>query len=688
MAKAATDGTEQRLKHLCRLCRTLARTILFAFLSACACHLAYAAEAPATLDPVPAEVSSTHFRIAIPGASSSVMHAAAGYYTSSLETNGPVVVTITASDPHYWDAGVEVQPMRFGIRPTRQGASITFTVPGPSKLSIERPGDHFGDSEMLFLFANAPEVSPPNAGTPHLRYYGPGVHHQNIDARSGDRIYLAPGAVVLGALNLWQVHDVRVSGRGTIIYDGPQDPDHDQGWMHKRNWHLIVMDRAHDISIEGISGVVRSRTWMIQMRDSGQVEFANVKIIGGSPGNANQDGMDWLGGGDTVVRDSFFRAADDVFAMYGNWDGYEKQKLMQPGHPVAHILIEGSTLSTSISNIVRLGWPEKTFDSTDFQMRDSDVLHMGFGNCKVPFALFELWADPGGRGEHRDIRFENVRMEDWYSLTQIMQRSPSVRDVIFDGIWAMDGPGMTGSVVLGDVTGVNLHAINAPAPAPMLQMQDGATPANQQAAAATAAFDVPGGLIRPGAGVAFHANGPDEPGLNYTWSFGDGTTAQGHDVVHAFPDDKGTLLDGSGRYRVLLHASSGAAQSWASHPVVVAAQLEPALSEPTHDAADELVRVPLDGGYTVVLLSDGGEGLQIDDLPVVPGPTPRPLACGTPGHVVLPVRATAALAAGIHRVRIVPGAQSAHPTGAHRDLMWDGPAQPQLARDASIGESR
>ena len=33
----------------------------------------------------------------------------------------------------------------------------------------------------------------------------------------------------------------------------------------------------------------------------GRLVGGGVKVIGGSPGNANQDGMDFLGGGDTVV---------------------------------------------------------------------------------------------------------------------------------------------------------------------------------------------------------------------------------------------------------------------------------------------------------------------------------------------------------------------------------------------------
>jgi len=62
--------------------------------------------------------------------------------------------------------------------------------------------------------------------------------------------------------------------------------------MHKRNWHCIVMDQAHDISIEGITCVVRSRTWQIQMKDSRNITFDNIKVIGANAGNADADGMD------------------------------------------------------------------------------------------------------------------------------------------------------------------------------------------------------------------------------------------------------------------------------------------------------------------------------------------------------------------------------------------------------------
>jgi hypothetical protein len=646
-----------------------------------------------SIAPIPSAVSSSHFTVTVGGNRSPVMHAVSGYYLLNFEISEPTQITVTADDPHYWDAGVEVQPMRLGIRPHRDGASISFALAGPAKLSITRPGDYSSDAEMLFLFANEPDRSGIMPDTPGIRYFGPGVYRENIDAKSGDHIYLAAGAVIFGALNIWQVHDVHVSGLGTIIYDGPQAPDHDEGWMHKPNWHVIVMDHAENIEIEGITGIVRSRTWMVQMRDSRGITFRNVKIIGGSQGNANQDGMDWLGGGDTLVQDSFIRAADDIFAMYGNWDGYSQEALTTPGHEVSNITIENSVLSTSISNVVRIGWPRKIFDSQKFILRNSDVIHMGVGGCGVPFALLEIWADPGGKGQHSDIRFEDIRLDDWYSLVQLRQPNPGIRDVTFKDIWAMDEPGMVSSALKGDVAGVKFDGVNlgmgdvkANGDVP-LEIVDGAKEPDYQSSALDASFTYSSGLIRPGASVVFSAK--KQLGLRYHWLFGDGSAAEGQVVQHSFSDDKGTLLDGTGRFRVLLSVSDDAGHvSWSSQSVVVSTSVQPAehiqnLSpglapmDGHPNAYQGFLNVPSDGGYTVTLLTSTSASVMIDGVRAKSGKL-QPQVCGSPGFAVQAVRLSVALAGGLHKISIERGTEiqnAAYPNvGADRPILfWEGP---------------
>jgi hypothetical protein len=647
------------------------------------------------LPPLPAEVSSNRFIVRINGSATPVLHAAVGYYLLNFDCHGTTTISVTADDPHYWDAGVEIQPMRLGIRPVRAGAAITFKIPGPVKLSITRPGDYFADSEMLFLFANPPDTTGITVATPGVRYYAPGIHRESIDAHSGDTIYLAAGAVVFGSLNLWQVHDVRVLGRGTIIYDGPQNPNDDEGWMHKPDWHVIVMDNARNIDIEGITGIVRSRTWMIQMRDSHDIHFRNVKIVGGSPSNANQDGMDWLGGGYTLVEDSFFRAADDVFSMEGNWDGYDDIAITTPGHDVDNIVIKNSVLSTSISNIVRLGWPRKIFNSTNFALRNSDVIQAGIGACGVPFALFEVWADPGGEGTHTNYHFEDIRLDNLYSLVQLRQPNPSVSDVTFKDIWTMDGPAMVPSVLKGSIEGVTLDGVTqGVAGDSEVQVEAGAQPPTYRESALPAHFEYTRGLLHPSARITFQAAGTSAPNVHYHWIFGDGSQGDGPKVHHKYFDTQGTLLDGSGRFLVLLHVTDASGhQAWSSQSVVLARQVKPAASPApqTDDSAQgrvsvRQIRIPQDGGYTFTLLTSTGASLSIDNAPPSRSPKPRAQVCGSPGNAVQSTRVSAALIAGLHEIRVVRDndVENAASISGEPVLYWEGPGIPRQAIPGSV----
>ncbi|HEX3661089.1 MAG TPA: hypothetical protein VHU89_06635 [Acidobacteriaceae bacterium] len=647
--------------------------IRLAVLVAClGCSFATPAFAAVSIAPIPAEVRSDYFTVTINGHTSPVVDAVSSYYLLNFDLDGAATISIRAADPHFWDRGVEIQPMRYGIRPERHGAVITFRIPGPVKLSIARPGDHFSNATMLFLLGSPPDRSGITAATPNVRYYGPGVHREEIEARSGDRIYLAPGAVVFGSLSLWQVHDVRVQGRGLIVYDGPQEPASDQGWMQKIGWHCIVMSGAENVEIDGITCIVRSRTWQVQMRNSRHIGFYNVNIIGGDPGNANQDGMDWLGGGDTTVRNAFIRASDDDFALQGNWEGYSEEEMRVPGQDVTNITIEDSVVSTSISNTLRVAWPEKTFRSAHVAMRNLDVLHTGYGACVVPFAFFELWADPGGQGTHSDFRFSDIRLEDYYSLMQVRYPDPGVEGVVFSNVSALDGPPMEPSVLQGNVHGVALDGVringrlatkDADVP---VEVGDHAAQPAYGPGLTDASFSIGGGLVRPDQPVTFRVLLP-AAGWQYHWLFGDGTTGEGAVVRHAFPDAEGTLLDGSGRFRVLLHATRAPDDEvWAARSLVVARAPLPALALPMavqpglsvvqhpdrSTDEDGWLRVPADGGYTLTLLTSRRATLTFENRPPVRSPELRVQVCGSLGDAVQPVTLSAGLRAGLHRIHI------------------------------------
>jgi hypothetical protein len=653
---------------------------------------------------VPDEMRSYFFAITVNGQRVDVAHAAANFEFASFDVAGPAEITITAAERGFWDHGVDIQPWRLGLHAMRKGQTIRFRINGAAKLAISRPNDFLNRARMLFLFADAPPPPPPTG--PNVTVIPAGPHRQSLNPKSGDTIYLAPGAFIYGSLNLWNVENVKVLGRGTIVYDGAQDPGADEGWMQKPDWHCIDAYQSKNVEIDGVTCIVRSRTWSIQMKDSTGFKYDDLRVVGGNPGNANQDGMDWLGSGDTVVRNSFFRASDDDLAVQGNWDGYTQADMLRPGHDARNILVENSELSTSISNVVRAGWPQKIFNSSNFTLRNSDILHAGIGACGQTFALIGFWGAKGAEGSHEGYTFENLFLDNWYSLVQLDQEQPSLKKFEFRNIWALGQPPLALSTITGDVSGVVFDNVKygqarVESAAQMPLAVSGGAPQPQFVVkhAASADFSVRPATAAPQKSIEFIA----EPALNarYTWLFGDGTEARGRRVRHRYADALGTQLDGAngaGRYRVLLHVEDKAGhQDWAEQDVVVADRWEPAATsagailpglaysiypgewaelpdlsalKPTltgqspNLAADAggftryavawngFIDIPKDGGYSFFLLDADGARLVIDGMEVARTGPPFAQVCGSPGNAVRFAVGAQGLHSGKHAIHI------------------------------------
>jgi hypothetical protein len=387
-----------------------------------------------------------------------------------------------------------------------------------------------------------------------------------------------------------------------------------------------------------------------------------------------------------------------------------------------------------------VGWPEKTFRSAHVTLKDLDVIHSGFGGCVVPFGFAEMWSDAAGVESHTDYRFEDIRLEDFYSLAQMrMVNPPGIDGVVFRNIASMDGGAMVPSVMSGPVQGVEFNGVRV---AGKVAARDADVPVEVSGGAAEPEFEpeltdaswtYAPGLIRPREAVTFRVTAPAE-GWRYEWLFGDGTRAEGAVVRHAFPDAEGTLLDGSGRFRVLLHATRGRDEVWVSRGVVVAGRVEDAVgSDASGNSAlppcsnggnkggapgclfreippptlSQLRRqewgtqrgteyeggilVPADGGYTFTLLTSRKATLTLDDLPVVVSPELRMQVCGLLGDAVQAVRISAGLKAGYHAITIQlePGIEN-EPDGnlgaGGPMLLWEGPGMGAGARPMGKSE--
>jgi hypothetical protein len=109
-------------------------------------------------------------------------------------------------------------------------------------------------------------------------------------------------------------------------------------------------------------------------------------------------------------------------------------------------------------------------------------------------------------------------------------------------------------------------------------------------------------------------------------------------VHHPFPDTKGSFLDGSGVYRVLLRINEpDGTEMWGEQPVVVADHAlppHPGVADQANAAGTEserFIQVPADGGYTFTLLAEQPVTMRIDDQPPSACPKCVPRCAAQPG---------------------------------------------------------
>jgi hypothetical protein len=246
-----------------------------------------------------------------------------------LSAEGDVQLTIHA-------IGIEAKTAE--LLPERTGNTVTVAADGSVqvtlKLSAEYPGYYFvringghGDKHPLFIFADPPETDVPAPG-PGVHFFGPGVHDigPHYAVKTGETVYLAPGAVVRGTITA-RGANVRVCGRGVLSGELLQEEwiRHERGLVAKpqdtRAWGIAPMvwneERGGSTTVEGIT-VIDAPSYNFLF--FGPLAVRNVKLLSW---NYSTDG---ISGGPGVVEHSFFKVNDDVFTLY--WPGRTLRNLV------------------------------------------------------------------------------------------------------------------------------------------------------------------------------------------------------------------------------------------------------------------------------------------------------------------------------------------------------------------------
>lgn len=214
-----------------------------------------------------------------------------------FDTDGPVDVEVTYNRGTVSSA--KIRPASKGLTPEINGNILNFTIPGPTKLSIEVNGDI---NHNLHLFANPLEVDPPSPDDPDVIYLGPGVYYQDYTVPSNKTLYIAGGAVVKGGVFLDNVTNAAVRGRG--ILDHP-------------SWRGVSVNYSENITVDGIIvndyGMGGGGGDLVDLQNSNNVTINNIK---GFSYRSWTDGIDNLGSTNITVNDCFIRSGDDSMAFY------------------------------------------------------------------------------------------------------------------------------------------------------------------------------------------------------------------------------------------------------------------------------------------------------------------------------------------------------------------------------------
>ena len=320
--------------------------------------------------------------------------------------------------------------------------------------------------------------------------------------------------------------------------------------------------------------------------------------------------------------------------------------------------------------------------------------------------MLGFWGANGASGDHYGFTFENLFLDNWYSLVQMEQELPGLHGFTFHNIWALDQPPLADSNLKGDVADVTFDNVKygqmratANADLPLVVSDGAQQPKFAPVSGPVAAFTVDPPFFGSQNKVTLTAQ--PAQGAHYYWHFGDGTLAHGRRVKHRFPDAMGTDLDGrngAGRFRVLLEVVDKAGkQDWAAQGLVavdrwqeaqvvagptvpgLAFQIypgtwtelpdlskeQPVITGESHNlqasaqgftryatAWDGWIDIPVDGGYTFHLIDRDGARLVIDGMEVAKTGPPFAQVCGSPGNAVRYDRGSIGLRAGNHAIHV------------------------------------
>ncbi|MBQ8578878.1 MAG: hypothetical protein IJ449_13085 [Clostridia bacterium] len=376
--------------------------------------------------PVPlhaARVSAMSFNREWPGQQRPVEQSELAPFLT-FDMSAPVDIAVTA-ETEIHDITVRPRSAEISVETDENGKTAYFTVRRPGQYSVEVNGRHHN----LHIFANAP--AKPVDPSDYTHYFAPGIHEVgNLRLHSGDRVYLAAGAVVYGAIQAYDETDIRIEGRGILDYSKMER----HVPLHWEEDGIVNLVRCENVTIDGI--ILRDASWWtITSFNCINLHFRNLKAIG--MWRYNSDGFDFVNCQNVRVDGCFLRNFDDVIVFKGlrlreMSDGYKNQKALPPYEHMnlQNFIIENCVLWCDWGGALEIGAETVADEYTNLVYRNCDIIHSDQGAMRI---------QSGDRAVIHNVLYDNIRVEySKYDRAPVYQQSDDMVYAPADTPWMCD----------------------------------------------------------------------------------------------------------------------------------------------------------------------------------------------------------------------------------------------------------
>ncbi|WP_461071931.1 glycosyl hydrolase family 28 protein [Streptomyces pseudoechinosporeus] len=321
-------------------------------------------------------------------------HQAQNSSMAAFDFSGTVEVEVT-----YTKGGFEkarIRPDSYGIKPEVLGSTLRFTLDQPRNLVVQLDDKIF---DCLHLLANPIEQNPPQQGDKKVMYFGPGLHthpDRTLKVPSGTTVYLAAGAVLTSNVIFEGVENARLTGHG-VIYNATGGA-------------LYIHD-SQNVHIDGIT-VLNPRYNAANVAESKNV---SIKSLRSFTHQGWGDGIDVYCAENVTIDGCFLRSSDDCIALYTHRNDYYGD--------TRNITVKNCSLWADVAHPINIGIhgnpdPENFEVLENLNFENIDILdhrepQMNAQGC--------IAINPGDGNLVRDVRFDNIRVEDirWGQLVQM-----------------------------------------------------------------------------------------------------------------------------------------------------------------------------------------------------------------------------------------------------------------------------